>query len=116
MKRAFQVSITLALAAFLLLPMPGRTSDIQHRIRVVKARIAAKKAKEGVLTSTITHYNQRIQSLQGQIRQLQDRQNEITGDLVAKRAELLATQNKLEKARDHLAKLKIYLAKAEQVL
>jgi murein DD-endopeptidase MepM/ murein hydrolase activator NlpD len=116
MKRAFQVSITLALAAFLVLPMPGKTSDIQHRIRVVKAKIAAKKAKEGVLTTTITHFNQRIQSLQGQIRGLQERQNQITGDLIAKRNELLLTQNQLEKARSHLATLKVYLAKAEKVL
>ena len=32
MKRAFQVSITAALAAFLLLPMPGLSSSLDHRI------------------------------------------------------------------------------------
>ncbi|MFL5894371.1 MAG: murein hydrolase activator EnvC family protein [Thermoleophilaceae bacterium] len=116
MKRAFQVSITLAVAAFLLLPMPGQGSSLGHRIDVVKAKIQAKRAKEGVLTTTITHYNQRIQSLQGQIRGLQARQNQIQTSLNAKRAELLATQDKLEKARDRLAKLKVYLAQAEKVL
>ena len=34
MKRAFQVSITLSLAAFLLLPMPGHTASLDHRIQV----------------------------------------------------------------------------------
>jgi murein DD-endopeptidase MepM/ murein hydrolase activator NlpD len=116
MKRAFQVSITLALSLFLLLPMPGRTSSLDHRIDVVKAKIDAKKAKEGVLTSTITNYNNKIQSLQGQIRGLQDRQNEIQSSLDAKRAELFATQNKLEKAKDRLARLKLYLARAQKVL
>jgi murein DD-endopeptidase MepM/ murein hydrolase activator NlpD len=116
MKRAFQVSITLALAAFLLLPMPGQSASLNNRIDTVKAKINAKKAKEGVLTSTITHYNQRIQSLQGQIRDLQGRQNRIQQSLTQKQAELYATQNKLEKTRSRLAQLKIYLARAQKVL
>src|SRR3954466_4596435 len=116
MKRAFQVSITLALTAFLLLPMPGHTSSLDHRIKVVQGKIQAKKAKEGVLTSTITTYNHKIQSLQGEIRGLQDRQNRIQVSLDAKRAQLFATQNKLEKAKDRLARLKVYLAQAQRVL
>jgi hypothetical protein len=39
MKRAFQVSITLALAAFLVLPMPGHTSGLDRRMDIVKAKI-----------------------------------------------------------------------------
>jgi murein DD-endopeptidase MepM/ murein hydrolase activator NlpD len=116
MKRAFQVSITLALSAFLLLPMPGHTSSLDRRMDIVRAKIRAKKAKEGVLTSTITKYNHRIQSLQGEIRGLQDRQNRITDSLNEKRAELFATQDKLEKAKDRLARLKVYLARAQKVL
>src|SRR5436190_2155252 len=116
MKRAFQLSITLALAAFLLLPMPGHTASLDHRINVVKAKIHAKRLKEGVLTSTITSYNQKIQSLQGQIRGLQSRQNRIQESLNQKQAELYTTQNQLEKARNRLAQLKTYLAKAQKVL
>ena len=116
MKRAFQVSITVALAAFLLLPMPGVSSTLDHRMKVLRAKIAAKRAKEGVLTTTITSYNNRIAGLQGEIRDLQARQNKIQESLVAKQQELLTTQNKLEKARSRLASLKIYLAKAETVL
>src|SRR4051794_35027296 len=116
MKRAFQVTITLALAAFLLLPMPGQTASLDRRMDVVKAKIEAKKAKEGVLTGTISHYNNKIQSLQGEIRGLQDRENSIQTSLDGKRAELFATQNKLEKAKDRLARLKIYLAQAQKVL
>src|SRR5258708_32106629 len=116
MKRAFQVSITLALAAFLVLPMPGRTSGVDRRMDIVKAKIQQKKAKEGVLTSTITRYNHRIQSLQGSIRGLQDRQNRIQSTLSQKQAELLTTQNNLEKARDHLARLKVYLGRAQTPL
>jgi murein DD-endopeptidase MepM/ murein hydrolase activator NlpD len=116
MQRAFKLTITLALGLFLLLPMTGRTASLDHRIGVVKSKIQAKKAKEGVLTSTITNYNTRIQGLQGEIRGLQDRQNRIETSLSAKRAELFSTQDKLEKAKDRLARLKLYLAKAQKVL
>jgi murein DD-endopeptidase MepM/ murein hydrolase activator NlpD len=116
MKRAFQLSITLALAAFLLLPMPGHTASLDRRIQVVKSKIQAKKAKEGVLTSTITNFNNRIQGLQGQIRDLQGRQNKIQESLNQKQAELYSTQDKLEKAKSRLAQLKIYLARSEKVL
>jgi murein DD-endopeptidase MepM/ murein hydrolase activator NlpD len=83
---------------------------------IVKAKIQKKKAKEGVLTTTITSYNHRIQSLQGSIRGLQDRQNRIQSTLSQKQAELLTTQNNLEKARDHLARLKVYLGRAQTLL
>jgi murein DD-endopeptidase MepM/ murein hydrolase activator NlpD len=115
-KRAFKLSITLALVAFLVLPMPGHSSSLNRRVDIVRAKIREKKAKEGVLTSTITRYNHKIQSLQGEIRGLQDRQNRIQTSLDAKRAELFATQNKLEKAKDRLARLKVYLAQAQKVL
>src|SRR3954464_3191702 len=116
MKRAFRVSITLALAAFLVLPMPGHTSSLDRRMDIVKSKIRAKKAKEGVLTTTITHYNHRIQSLQGEIRGLQDRQNRIQSSLSEKQAELRRTQDNLEKARDRLSRLKLYLGRAQKVL
>jgi murein DD-endopeptidase MepM/ murein hydrolase activator NlpD len=116
MKRAFQVSITLALMAFLVLPMPGHTSSMDRRMDIVRAKIRDKKAKEGVLTSTITTYNHKIQGLQGEIRGLQERQNHIQVSLDAKRRELYSTQDKLEKAKDRLARLKVYLAKAQKVL
>jgi murein DD-endopeptidase MepM/ murein hydrolase activator NlpD len=115
-KRTFKLTITLALAAFLVLPMPGHGSSLNRRMDVVRAKIREKKAKEGVLTTTITTYNHKIQSLQGEIRGLQDRQNSIQTSLDAKRAELFATQNKLEKAKDRLARLKVYLAQAQKVL
>jgi murein DD-endopeptidase MepM/ murein hydrolase activator NlpD len=115
-QRAFKLTITLALAAFLVLPMPGHTSSLDRRMDIVKAKIRVKKAKEGVLTSTITRYNHKIQGLQGEIRGLQDRENRIQVSLDAKRRELYSTQDKLEKAKDRLARLKVYLAKAQKVL
>lgn len=118
MKRAFLVSITVALAAYVLMPMPGQSSvsSLNNRIENVRGKIKQKRYKEAVLTRTITRYNNRIASLQGEIRGLQDRQNRIQTTLDQKRADLVTTQNRLEKARDRLARLKVYLGKAERLL
>jgi murein DD-endopeptidase MepM/ murein hydrolase activator NlpD len=118
MKRAFLVSITVAVAAYLVLPLPGQSSvsSLNNRIDAVRGKIKKKRYKEAVLTGTITRFNNRISSLQGEIRGLQDRQSRIQTTLDQKRADLIATRNKLEKARDRLARLKVYLAKAEKTL
>jgi murein DD-endopeptidase MepM/ murein hydrolase activator NlpD len=96
--------------------MPGHGSSLERRMDIVRAKIRHKKATEGVLTTTITRYNNRISSLQGEIRGLQERQGQIQDDLDETRADLFATQDKLEKARDRLARLKIYLSRAQKVL
>src|SRR5215216_4161380 len=118
MKRAFLVSITVAVAAYLVLPLPGQSSvsSLNNRIDAVQGKIKKKRYHEAVLTRTITRFNNRISSLQGEIRGLQDRQNRIQTTLDQKRADLIATRNKLERARDRLARLKVYLAKAEKTL
>ena len=118
MKRAFLVSITVALAAYVLMPLPGQSSvsSLNNRIDNVRGKIKQKRYKEAVLTRTITSYNNRISSLQGEIRGLQDRENRIQTTLNQKRADLITTQNRLEKARDRLARLKVYLGKAETML
>jgi murein DD-endopeptidase MepM/ murein hydrolase activator NlpD len=112
MRRSFWVSITLALAAFLLLPMPGLSESLSTRIQKQRTKIASKLHHEGVLTTTISTFNNRIRGLQGQIRSLQERQNRIQGNLDQKRAELAQIQNELQVARDRLARLKARLGLA----
>jgi peptidoglycan DL-endopeptidase CwlO len=109
MRRSFWVPITLALAAFLLLPMPGLSETLSSRISKQRTKVAAKLHTEGVLTSTISAFNNRITGLQGQIRSLQDRQNRIQTSLDRKRAELAQIQNRLQVARDRLARLRARL-------
>jgi murein DD-endopeptidase MepM/ murein hydrolase activator NlpD len=116
MRRTFWVSITLALSAYFLLPLPGLSAPLNQRIDRARQKINHKKYKEHVLSETIASYNVRIRSLQGDIRGLQARQNRIQADLNQKRAELVAVRDKLERARDRLARLKAELKKAETVL
>ena len=53
MKKSFWVPITLALAAYLLLPLPGLSAPLSQRIEQKRAQIEQRKQKEGVLTTTI---------------------------------------------------------------
>jgi peptidoglycan DL-endopeptidase CwlO len=109
MTRSFWVSITLALAAYLVLPMTGLSEPLSSRIEKQRHRIAVKRHHEGVLTTTISNFNNRIRGLQGEIRSLQARQANLQNDLDAKRAELAEVQNKLQIARDRLERLRARL-------
>jgi murein DD-endopeptidase MepM/ murein hydrolase activator NlpD len=109
MRRSFWVSITLALAAYLVLPMTGLSEPLSSKIEKQRHRIAVKRHHEGVLTTTISNFNNRIRGLQGEIRSLQARQAKIQTSLDQKRAELAAVQNKLQIARDRLERLRARL-------
>src|SRR5919204_4952656 len=116
MRRSFWVSITLALAAYLLLPMPGLSEPLSSRITKQRNKVAGKLHHEGVLTTTISAFNNRIRGLQGQIRSLQQREERFQVTLDQKRAELAQIQNKLQVARDRLARLRARLALAQKQL
>jgi murein DD-endopeptidase MepM/ murein hydrolase activator NlpD len=111
--------VALPLLAWALLPVVSTGADsasIQRRIARDNAAIDGKKRHEGVLTTDISAYNRRIDSLQGNISKLQAREDRIQGDLDAKRAELARIQEQLRFERAKLARLKARLASAKVVL
>ncbi len=112
MRKSFWLPLVLTLAAFLLLPMPGMSESLSTRIQHQRAKIASKVHHEGVLTTTISTFNNRIENLQGTIRGLQQREERIQSTLDQKRAELAQVQNQLQVARDRLARLRARLALA----
>jgi len=116
MRKSFWLPLILALSAFLLLPMPGLSESLNNRIAHQRAKVEQKRHHEGVLTTTISSFNNRIDGLQGSIRSLQAREEKIQTTLDQKRAELAAIQNKLQVARDRLARLRARLALAKQQL
>src|SRR5689334_21861829 len=116
MRRVFWLSITSALAVFVLLPMTGLSADLGTRIQRQQNKVNAKRAHEGVLTSTISSFNNRIDGLQGSIRGLQQRENRIQLTLTQKRDELAQIQDRLQVARDRLVRLKQQLAAAKTQL
>jgi murein DD-endopeptidase MepM/ murein hydrolase activator NlpD len=116
MKRHFGVAITLGLAAYVVLPMPGLSAPLSERIDQTRTLVQSKKYKEHVLSETIASYNVRIDALQGDINVLQRKQSRIQATLDEKRAELLEVRGKLDEARDRLVRLRKELVVAEDAL
>ncbi len=117
MRKLFWISILAALAAYLLLPLPGETKPtLGKRIEGKRAEVAKSKRKEGVLTTDITRFNTRITGLQGQIGGTQRRLRTVQGDLDAKREELLKVRDRLEVARDRLVRARSDLKKSRRAL
>ena len=116
--RLLIVVALLPLALWAALPMlsEGSPRSIGSKIEQKKRQIAAKKGRERVLSTTITRYSRRINSLQGDITVLQRREVAIQTDLDAKRAELARTQEELRQERIRLARLRARLAEARVAL
>jgi murein DD-endopeptidase MepM/ murein hydrolase activator NlpD len=116
MKKLFLVVITLGLVAYMALPMPGESSSLPGKIERKKRQVEKKRAREGVLTETISGYSSRIRGLQGDIRGYAEREARLQGSLQRKRAEVQRVQDRLEVARDRLVRLRSRLNEATDVL
>ena len=101
-KTLLLVPTSLAVAAFLLLPMPGQGAPLSKRIQGKRAQVEKKKRKEGVLTQDIQRYNNRIRGLQGEISGTRRRLSRVQSDLDGAREELIEVRDDLEVARDRL--------------
>jgi murein DD-endopeptidase MepM/ murein hydrolase activator NlpD len=109
MRKYFWIPITLGLAAYVLLPLPGQTATISEKIGAKQSQIDRKGRQEGVLTQTISGLNNRIRGLQGEISSTQRRLGTVQGELDTRRAELMRVRDRLEVARDKLARAKARL-------
>jgi murein DD-endopeptidase MepM/ murein hydrolase activator NlpD len=116
MKKSFLLPIALAVTAFLLLPLPGRSAPLSSRIEKKREQIERHKAKEGVLSTTIQRFNARIDALQGEIAATERRLSRVQDSLDRQKAKLLEVRNRLEEARDRLERLRSELATARHVL
>jgi murein DD-endopeptidase MepM/ murein hydrolase activator NlpD len=116
MKKTFWVPITLGLAAYLVLPMPGLSAPLSQRIETKRDQIAEARHKEGVLSTTIQGFSTRIETLQGEISATQARLERAQASLDRQRAELLEVRDRLEEVRDRLERLRRELETARRVL
>ena len=115
-KSFFLATIVLALAAYVVLPLPGQSASLSSRIEKKRSQLDRVKRHEGVLTTTISGYNNRIARLQGEIRGTQRRLGLVQGDLDRKRDQLAKVRDRLERARSRLEHLRRRLRTARKVL
>ena len=116
MKKLFWIPLTLALAAFLVLPLSGLSAPLSERIQQKRSQIEQARQKEGVLTTTIQRYSTRIDGVQAEIGATRQRLSRAQTSLDRQKAELLEVRNKLEEARDRLERLRRELDTARTVL
>ena len=117
MKRLFLIPIVLALGLYVVLPLPGQSKPtLSKRIESKRAQVDHSRRREGVLTSDITGYNNRIRGLRGQISDTRQRLGVVQGDLDRKRTELLLVRDRREKAQDRLVRLRDQLGQARGAL
>jgi murein DD-endopeptidase MepM/ murein hydrolase activator NlpD len=113
------VVIAVPIALWALIPV-GSTADsqqsLQSRIDHKEAQIGAKRRHEQVLTSDISAFTHRIDSLQGSITRLAARQERLQTSLDAERLQLARVQARLRAERLRLARLRARLLEARQVL
>jgi murein DD-endopeptidase MepM/ murein hydrolase activator NlpD len=116
MKKSFWLPIALGLCAYLVLPLPGLSAPLSDRIEKKRAEVEHAEQKEGVLTTSIQSFSNRIDSLQGEIQATQDRLDRAQSSLDRQKNELLEVRDRLEVARDRLARLRSELATARRLL
>jgi murein DD-endopeptidase MepM/ murein hydrolase activator NlpD len=116
MKKSFLLPIALAVALFLVLPLPGLSAPLSSRIEQKRDQIDRHKAKEGVLSSTIERFDTRIDAIQGEISATERRLSRVQDSLDQQKEKLLEVRNRLEEARDRLERLRSELATARRVL
>ena len=116
MRKRFLFTIALAMTAYLALPLPGLSRSLSERIGDTRAQIEKQRTKEGVLTTELTSYRVRIQSLQGDISALQQRQDRVQVELDEKQVELDSIRNRLQVVQDRLRRLRERLAEGRELL
>ncbi|MEX1142728.1 MAG: peptidoglycan DD-metalloendopeptidase family protein [Thermoleophilaceae bacterium] len=116
MRKHFWIPITLGLAAYVLLPLPGQSAPLSERIESKRDQIQQKDRRAGVLTDTISGLNSRISGLEGEIDSTEQRLGTVERELSARREELLRVRDRLEVARDKLARARSRLEEGREAL
>jgi len=99
----------LALAAALILAGGAPAQDLQSKLHAKQAQLQHAKSREGVLSSTIQRYGDRLDQLRGQVATLRNRQAIV-------QAQLNREQAKLAQAKHQLAVLRVRLKRSLRVL
>lgn len=110
------ITALLALAAGLLASERAPAEDLQSQLDSKQAQLADVQDKKGVLTTTISTYGERIDSLEGEVADLRRREAEVQARLAAKQAELDRAQAELGQAKRRLEVLRGRLKRSLIVL
>ncbi len=104
-------AVAAALVALLAAPV-AQAEDLQSKLEDKEAKLSHVRERKGVLTTTISRYRNRIQSLTTEVATLRTEEQAVRGRLAAKQAELDRAVAELGVAKKHLAVVKGRLRRA----
>ncbi len=106
------VAAAAALVALLSLSATAPAKDLESELDSKEAKLSKVREREGVLTTTISRYRERIERLTDEVAALRAQEAEVRTRLEAKQAELDSAVAELDVAKKHLAVVRAHLKRA----
>jgi peptidoglycan DL-endopeptidase CwlO len=109
------VALPAAVAALLVLLAASSAApaqDLESKLEAKEAKLSKVRERRGVLTTTISHYGDRIDRLTAEVAALRDREAKVRVRLDAKQAELDRAVAELDVGKKHLAAMRARLKRA----
>jgi peptidoglycan DL-endopeptidase CwlO len=101
-----------ALGVLLLCAAAAPAQDLQSQLDAKQAKLSKVQERKGVLTTTISRYDDRIGRLTTEVAQLRNQEAGVRAHLAVKQAELDRAMSQLNVAKKHLAVLRAHLKRA----
>jgi murein DD-endopeptidase MepM/ murein hydrolase activator NlpD len=101
-----------ALIVLLALSAAAPAQDLESKLDAKEAKLSKVRERSGVLTTTISHYGDRIEKLTGEVAALRNREEAVRVRLDAKQSELDRAQAQLDVAKSRLAAMRAHLRRA----
>jgi peptidoglycan DL-endopeptidase CwlO len=112
LKTRFAVVAAAAALFVLLCSGTAPAKDLESELNAKEAKLSEVREREGVLTSTISRYRERIERLTDEVAALRSQEAEVRTRLEAKQAELDSAVAELDVAKKHLAVVRAHLKRA----
>jgi murein DD-endopeptidase MepM/ murein hydrolase activator NlpD len=102
----------VAALVVLLAASVAPAQDLESKLDSKEAKLSKVRERSGVLTTTISHYGERIDRLTGEVASLRNREAAVKVRLNAKQAELDQAVAELDVAKERLVKMRAHLKRA----
>jgi len=115
LRNRLALAALLAAAAALVMLLAAGTAaaeDLESKLDAKEAKLSKVRERSGVLTSTISHYGDRIDRLTAEVASLRNQEAAVKVRLDAKQAELDRAVAQLDVAKRHLVKMRAHLKRA----
>ena len=96
----------------LLAASAAPAEDLESKLDAKEAKLSKVRERSGVLTTTISHYGDRIDRLTGEVASLRNQEAAVRVRLDAKQAELDRAVAQLDVAKTRLVKMRAHLKRA----